>query len=75
MATYPGPMDTNPPFFMQESGAVLTKGLFNELLKYLLAPYVQYGQAYVSLHSFREGLVNHLMSLGYSEDQARQAGR
>ena len=68
-------MDPNLPFFRQESGAVLTKGLFNELLKDLLAPYVQYGQASVSLHSFRAGLVSHLMSLGYSEDQAIQAGR
>ena len=75
MATYLGVMDPDLPFFRQESGGALTKSLFNDLLKELLAPYVNYAAATVSLHSFRAGLVSHMMSLGFTEAEARQSGR
>ena len=69
---------TSVPVFVHEDGTNLTKGEFNEDLKFLLSKFPELSSSERDSwtgHSFRSGISTMLQSLGFSEQEIMQWGR
>ena len=63
------------PAFRLSDGKPLTGRKLNEYIKFFLGKHLDTDSKFVSSHSFRSGLASMLGSLGFSEDQIKDAGR
>ena len=63
------------PLAMRASGAIMTKGWVNRILKKALAGVVDYELNTVSSHSFRSGLATAMARQGYSDEEIQRQGR
>jgi len=63
------------PLFRWKSGSPLTGKKFNNLIKYLLSPYIDKSKGKFVTHSFRIGLASTLGALGFGDDDIKAAGR
>jgi hypothetical protein len=67
--------DAGLPLFRDKTGVPLTGAKVNSWLKELLSKHVDYGKGKFTGHSFRIGLATTLGSLGFSNDDIKEAGR
>jgi hypothetical protein len=65
----------NKVLFRKNDGTPLTGRRFNQHLKYLLGPHIDYGKGKVTAHSFRSGVPSLLGQLGHSEEDIKKVGR
>lgn len=63
------------PFATLSSGAVMTKGWLNRLLKRVFEGTVDYEMNTISSHSFRSGLATAMARHGYSDEEIQRQGR
>ena len=74
LATCP-PAGLNKPAFRISNGVPLTGRRFNEILKELLFPHLDYSKARISTHSFRGGMASLLGEIGFSDEEIQAMGR
>ncbi len=65
----------NQPAFRQENGMAWTGRRFNEELKKLLQPHLDYKRGKITAHSFRSGITSMLGMAGYSDSELKAVGR
>jgi integrase len=69
------PQESNMPAFRDKAGVPVTGAKMNRWLKELLEKHVNYDKARFTGHSFRIGLATTLGTLGFSNDDVKEAGR
>ena len=67
--------DGSLPFFLEESGRILTKQKFNGLLHSLLDGLVKDKRDKLTCHSFRSGLATLMETAGFDEEDIKAWGR
>jgi hypothetical protein len=67
--------DRNLPLFRDERGIPITGAKMNSWLKELLGKHVDYKKGKFTGHSFRIGLATTLGTMGFSNDDIKEAGR
>ena len=63
------------PAFLKPNGSPLTGREFNDILKKLLSPYIDYNKSKISTHSFRGGMASLLGQIGFSDEEIQAMGR
>jgi hypothetical protein len=69
------PAEEGMPAFRRLDGSPWTGRRFNEALRELLSPHLDYGRGGVWAHSFRSGLVSMMGAAGYSDEEIQAIGR
>ena len=68
-------MERGFPLFRDEGGVPLTGRRMNRWLKDTLESVIDYGKGKFTAHSFRIGLATTMATLGFSENDIKEAGR
>ena len=69
------PASTNGPAFVKPDGKAFTGKDFNQILKHLLSPHIDYKKQKICTHSFRSGMATLLGQIGFSDEDIQAMGR
>ncbi len=67
--------ESDKVLFRDEQGTPFTGRKFNDTVKSLLEPHIDYRKGKVTAHSFRSGIPTLLGSMGHSEEEIKKIGR